>query len=101
MRRALALATLIAILPARVEAAPNPTIASLLSVGSTIIPVGIAASLLLTGRGADEGLRFDLSITFLAIGSVAGPSVGQLYGQGGWDALLSFLLRAVTGAVMT
>ena len=101
MRRALALATLIAVLPARVEAAPNPTIASLLSVGSTIIPVGIAASLLLTGRGADEGLRFDLSIAFIAIGSVAGPSVGQLYGQGGWDALLSFLLRAVTGAVMT
>jgi hypothetical protein len=99
--RALGLAALIAILPARAEAAPNPTIASLLSVGSTIIPVGIGTGLLVAGRGSNEGLRFDLGISFVAVGSIGGPTVGQLYGQGGWDTLVSFLLRAVTGAVMT
>src|SRR5688572_25238517 len=101
MRRALALATLIAVLPARVDAAPNPVIASLLSVGSTLIPVGIGTGLLLTGRGADEGLRFDLALATIAVGSIAGPTVGQLYGQGGWDTLVSFLLRALTGSIMT
>ncbi len=101
MRRALALATLLAILPARVDAAPNPAIASLLSVGSTLIPIGVATGLLLTGRGADEGLRYDISMGAIAIGSIVGPSVGQLYGEGGWDALLSFVLRAITGSIMT
>jgi hypothetical protein len=101
MRRALALATLIALMPVRVEAAPNPTIASLLSVGSTIIPVGIGTGLLLTGRGSSEGLRFDLALATIALGSIVGPTVGQLYGKGGWDTLVSFILRAITGSIMT
>jgi hypothetical protein len=101
MRRALVLAVLIAILPARVDAAPNPVIASLLSVGSTLLPIGIGTGLLLTGRGADEGLRFDIAMATIALGSIAGPTVGQLYGKGGWDTLLSFILRAITGSIMT
>jgi hypothetical protein len=101
MRRSLVVAALIAILPARVDAAPNPLIASLLSVGSTLIPVGIGTGLLLSGRGSDEGLRFDVGLATIAVGSIAGPTVGQLYGQGGWDTLVSFVLRLITGAVMT
>src|SRR5687767_7512739 len=104
MRRAsaaVALAALIASLPARVDAAPNPVIASLLSVGSTLIPVAVGTGLLVTGRGPDEGLRFDIGLAAIAVGSIAGPTVGQLYGQGGWDTLVSFLLRALTGTIMT
>ena len=65
------------------------------------IPVGIGTGLLLSGRGSDEGLRFDIGLATIAVGSIAGPTVGQLYGQGGWDTLVSFLLRLITGAVMT
>jgi hypothetical protein len=101
MRRGLIVSiALTALLGREVGAAPNPVIASLLSVGSTVIPVGVGTGLLLTGRGADEGIRFDIGLAAIAIGAVAGPSVGQLYGQGGIDALVSFILRAITGAVM-
>ena len=102
MRRATALATVVlfttASLPA--EAAPNPTIASLLSVGSTVIPVAVGTALIFTGRGADEGLRFDIAMAAIGIGSIFGPSAGQLYGGGGVDALVTFILRVITGGIM-
>ena len=88
-------------LPAReAEAAPDPVIASLLSVSSTLLPIGITAGLFLTGRGVSEGIRFDIGMSTLAVGAIVGPSVGQIYGKGGVDALLTFLLRTITGGVM-
>lgn len=102
-RRVLAMALtvgLLAQLPARAQAAPDPVIASLLSAGSTVIPLAVSGGLLLTGRGSSEGLRYDLGKVFLGIGAIPGPSIGQIYGRGGVDALVTFLLRAVTGAVL-
>ena len=80
---------------------PDPVNAILLSTGSTLVPLGIAASLLTTGRGKDEGARFDASMAFTGIGSVLGPSVGQFYAGGGTNAWVTLGLRAVTGATMT
>ena len=82
------------------QAAPDPVIASLLSTGSTLIPVAIGTGLLTTGRGADEGLRFDMALGTIALGSIAGPTVGMLYGEAGIDALVTFLLRLLTGGIM-
>lgn len=85
--------------PARAEA-PDPVIASVMSAGATVVPLTLSAILLATGRGADEGIRFDAGMVTLGLGSVVGPSAGQLYARGGTDAFVTFLLRAVTGAVM-
>lgn len=81
-------------------AAPDPLFAALLSTGSTAIPVGISGGLLLFGRGKAEGIRFDLGITALAVGASFGPSVGQIYGDGGTDAVVAFVLRTLTTGVM-
>lgn len=86
---------------AEASAAPDPVIAGLLSAGSTLLPVAVGTGLLLTGRGSEEGIRFDIGISAVGIGAVIGPSVGQLYAGGGIDALVSFILRAITGAIMT
>ncbi len=84
----------------RAEAAPEPVVASLLSVASTLVPLAVTAGLFFTGRGTDEGIRFDIGMTTLGLGVIVGPSVGQIYGSGGVDAFLTFLLRGVTGATM-
>lgn len=104
MRRAVSLVTVVGLSFAAAldaDAAPDPVIAGLLSAGSTVIPVAVGSGLLLTGRGSDEGVRFDIGISAVGIGAVLGPSVGQLYAGGGIDALVSFILRAITGAIMT
>lgn len=90
-----------AIAPEARAAGPDPVIAGLLSAGSTVLPISVAAGLLLNGRGADEGVRFDISLACVAIGSIAGPSVGQIYGKGGVDAIVTFVLRFFTGGLMT
>ncbi len=98
---AVALAFAVTTLPAkRAEAAPEPVVASLLSVASTLVPLAITAGLFFTGRGVDEGIRFDVGLTTLGLGAIVGPSVGQIYGKGGGDAFITFLLRGVTGGVM-
>jgi hypothetical protein len=84
----------------RAEAAPDPVIASALSVGSTLVPIGITGILFFTGNGYDETVRFDLGMTTLALGSVFGPSIGQIYAGGGVDAWVTFFLRIITGGVM-
>lgn len=86
---------------AAIAAGPDPVLAGLLSAGSTLLPITIAGGLLGTGRGSEEGIRFDVSLTCIALGSIAGPSVGQIYASGGSDAIVTFVLRILTGAVMT
>ncbi|MCK6551543.1 hypothetical protein L6R52_37260 [Myxococcota bacterium] len=94
-------AVLATLLPVRAAAAPDPTIAALLSTGSTVLPIAATTGLWTSGRGADEGLRFDLGLVFLATGAIAGPSIGQIYGSGGSDAVVTFILRMLTGTLMT
>lgn len=86
--------------PERAEAAPDPVIASMLSVGSMAIPLTLTAILWGTGQGKSEGIRFDIGMVALGVGSVFSPSVGQIYAGGGTDAFVTFLLRTVTSAVM-
>lgn len=73
----------------------------MISAASTLVPLGITTALWATGRGPDEGIRFDIGLAALALGSIAGPSAGQLYAGAESDAWISFLLRVATGAVMT
>jgi hypothetical protein len=98
---ALLLPAVLTIVPARAWAAPDPTIAALLSAGSTVLPIAATTGLWTTGRGVDEGIRFDLGLAFLATGAIAGPSVGQIYGHGGSDSVVTFILRMLTGSLMT
>jgi hypothetical protein len=86
--------------PETAEAAPDPVVASVMSASATAVPLAMTAILLGTGRGSEEGIRFDLAMVTLGLGSVLGPSAGQIYASGGTDAFVTFLLRAVTGAVM-
>ena len=93
-------ATLLTGAPRRAEAAPDPAVAAVMSAGATALPLAVTGILWGTGRGSDEGVRFDVGMVTLGLGSIVGPSAGQIYAHGGVDAFLTFLLRAVTGAVM-
>lgn len=86
-------------LPA-LAAAPDPTVATVLSLASTLGPATITAGLWGTGRGVEEGIRFDIGVAALAVGSILGPSIGQFYAESGTNAIVALLLRAVTGSVM-
>ena len=81
-------------------AQPDPVNAVVLSAAGTAVPVAVAAGLLADG-GADEGVRFNLSLAALGIGAAVGPSVGQFYAGGGTNAWVTLGLRAATGATMT
>lgn len=87
-------------IPTPAWAAPDPLIASLISAGSTVVPLAVSGTLLFTGRGSDEGVRYDFGLLFLGFAAIPGPSMGQIYGDGGVDAVVTFLLRAVTGSVL-
>lgn len=100
MRVLPALALLVALTPSPARAAPDPTLATILSASSTLLPIGVAATLWGTGRGVEEGIRFDVGMSFLGVGAIAGPSIGQFYAGGGTNAVVSLVLRALTGAVM-
>lgn len=86
--------------PRRAEAAPDPVIASMMSVGAMALPLTLTAILWSTGAGKAEGIRFDVGMVGLGIGAILSPSVGQIYAGGGTDAIVTFLLRTVTSAVM-
>jgi len=99
--RALCAASLLLALAPRVSlAAPDPVLATALSAASTLVPIAATTSLWATGRGIDEGVRFDLGMVFLGLGAIAGPSIGQFYAEGGTNAVLSLILRTITGGVM-
>lgn len=82
------------------EAAPDPTIASVLSAACTVVPLAVTVALWTPAPGVGEPVRFDLGMTFIGLGSVIGPSVGQVYAGAGSDAVVSFILRTITASVM-
>jgi hypothetical protein len=96
---AIAVLVLVSARDARASA-PDPTIAALISTAATVVPMGVTAGLWLNERGTDEGIRFDLGLVFLGVGSIVGPSTGQIYAQAEGDAWVTFILRGITGGVM-
>lgn len=82
------------------QAAPDPTIASVLSAACTVVPLAVTVALWTPAPGVGEPVRFDLGMTFIGLGSVIGPSVGQVYAGAGSDAVVSFILRSITASVM-
>lgn len=102
-RRALVATSLLALLltgkPA-LATGPDPTLATVLSVASTLTPMAVTAGLWATGRGPEEGVRFDVGMGALAVGTIVGPSIGQFYAEAGTNAWVSLLLRSVTGSIM-
>lgn len=103
-RRALVATTVLASLllagrPAQATG-PDPTLATVLSLASTLTPMAVTAGLWATGRGPEEGIRFDVGIGALAVGAIVGPSIGQFYAEAGTNAWVSLLLRSVTGSIM-
>lgn len=103
MRMGLAIGALATtVMPARAEARrPDPAIATWLSLGSTLLPVGTGLALLTLDDGVREDARLAAGLTALSIGTSVGPSVGQWYGGRGGDAWLTFFLRSLTTAMMT
>lgn len=80
---------------------PDPGVATLLSVASTLLPIATGTLLLAAGNGSSENSRLAVGLTSIAIGSAIGPSVGTLYARG-QDAWATLLLRtASTGLMMT
>lgn len=80
---------------------PDPVNAVVLSSIATVLPVGMATGLLTTGRGADEGIRFDLALILMSLGSAIGPSAGQFYAKGGTNAWVTLGLRLITTGTMS
>ncbi len=80
---------------------PDPVIATMLSVASTLLPLGVSSGLLFTGRGSDEGLRLDVGLSLVGVGSIIGPSIGHIYAGTGTDAWVTLGLRVLTGGLMT
>ena len=80
--------------------APEPATAAMVSVGAMAVPLTMAGLLWGTGRGKAEGLRFDIGLVALGVGSVLSPAAGQFYAGEVSDALVTMFLRAVTSAVM-
>jgi hypothetical protein len=74
-------------------------VATLLSAGSTAIPIAVTGALWATGEGTDEGKVFDLGMALLGLGAILGPSTGQIYAEGGSDAWWTFVFRLFTGSV--
>lgn len=80
---------------------PDPAIATLLSLGSTLLPVGTGLALLMLDDGVNEDSRLAVGLGAVSLGASVGPSVGQWYGGGGGDAWTTFLLRTLTTGMMS
>jgi len=80
---------------------PDPAIATLLSLGSTLLPVGTGLALLTLDDGVEEDSRRVSGLTALSLGASVGPSVGTWYGGGGGDAWVTFVLRSLSTGMMS
>lgn len=96
-----AVAVFLAPLAAAGAERPDPVKATLLSLGSTLLPVGTGVALLTLDDGVTEDARVVAGLTAVAVGASVGPSVGQWYARGGGDAWLTFFLRSLGTGMMT
>ena len=78
---------------------PDPVVATLISLGTTLIPLAMGAVLWTQERGIDEGLRYDLGFVFFGVGGIIGPSSGKFYADKESDAWVSLSLRGLTGTM--
>lgn len=92
---------LLAPAPAGAAQRPDPAIATLLSLGSTLLPVGTGLALLTLDDGVTENERLVAGLTAVSLGASVGPSVGQWYARGGGDAWVTFILRSLGTGMMT
>ncbi len=102
MRNLLLAIALVVVLPEPAHAGrPDPAIATWLSLGSTLLPLGTGLVLLTASGGGAEPDRRAVGLTAVALGSAIGPSVGKWYAGGGADAWVVFALRSLTTGLMT
>lgn len=78
---------------------PDPVVATLMSVGATVIPLALGTILWTQDRGINEGFRYDMGFVFFAIGGVLGPSTGKFYADQTSDAWISMILRGLTSGI--
>ena len=78
---------------------PDPVVATLISLGSTLIPVAMGTILWTQDRGINEGFRYDMGFVFIGVGGILGPSTGKFYADKESDAWISLMLRGVTGSL--
>ena len=91
----------ILIQPQRSDAArrPDPVVATLISLGNTLLPLALGAVLWTQDRGINEGYRYDMGFVFFSIGGIIGPSTGKFYADKEGDAWVSLALRGLTGTM--
>ena len=85
--------------PAVAADQPDPVVAVLMSLGSTLIPIALGTVLWTQERGVDEGLRYDMGFIFFSIGGILGPSTGKFYADQESDAWITLVLRGITGSM--
>ena|GEM_PF-5050664 len=78
---------------------PDPLVATLMSLGATVIPIALGTILWTQDRGIDEGFRYDMGFVFFTIGGVFGPSTGKFYADKNSDAWVSMILRGLTAGI--
>ena len=78
---------------------PDPVVATLMSIGATVIPLTLGTILWTQDRGINEGFRYDMGFVFFAIGGVLGPSTGKFYADQESDAWISMILRGLTSGI--
>ncbi|MEL6188977.1 MAG: hypothetical protein AAFU79_30520 [Myxococcota bacterium] len=88
-----ALAAALGLAPRTASAAkPDPVNAAVLGTAATVLPIAFGASVLAAGRGFRDDARFTAGLTSIAVGSIIGPTTGQLYAGAGVDAAVTLSL---------
>ena len=85
--------------PSQAAQRPDPVVATLISLGTTLIPLALGAVLWTQERGINEGYRYDLGFVFFGVGGIIGPSAGKFYADKESDAWVSLALRGLTGTM--